>query len=68
MLRYHCEVFTIYGCCFMKIFVNALSTPPIGGSAGEWVKDGKSAHVNVALRAKLKTHASEKHVSKISEL
>ena len=37
MLRYHCEVFTIYGCCFMKIFVNALSTPPIGGSAGEWV-------------------------------
>ena len=38
MLRYHCEVFTIYGCCFMKIFVNALSTPPISGSAGEWVK------------------------------
>ena len=25
----------------MKIFVNALSTPPIGGSAGEWVKLGK---------------------------
>ena len=34
----------------------------------ETLKDGKSADVNVALRAKLKTHASEKHVSKISEL
>ena len=37
MLRYHCEVFTIYGCC---IFVNALSTPPIGGSTGEGVNMG----------------------------